>query len=93
MRIICIPVYFILMFLRLITEIVLRLSAWIFYLLGALFLLVTIMCYCMQIETSEGLRRMLIGCGVFILIPQAAEFLSAFLEVAAERIVCRVKGI
>lgn len=91
--ILLIPIYIMLTVLRFVVSMMLRLGAWMFYLIGGLCLLTTILCYYMQLESPEGLRHMLIGSGIFLLIPQAVEILSAVLEVATEIIGCRIKGI
>lgn len=83
-RIVLTPVYIILTAFRIVVELMLHLSAWIFYLLGGVFLLATVCSYYMQLETAEGLRHMLIGTGTMFIIPQAVSILSGLLEVAAE---------
>lgn len=93
LRILLIPLYVILLVFRIVINMMLRLGAWMFYFLGGLCLLTTILCYYMQLETSEDLRSMLIGSGVFLVIPQAVEILSAVLEVTTEVVGYRIKGI
>ena len=90
-RILLIPIYIIVLLLSVILNLVLRLSAWVFYVLAGLFMIVTVCCYYMQIETGDELRRMLICCGVLFILPQAAEMLSAVLTVSAEIIGDRIR--
>ena len=93
LRIILTPIYIILMVLRLAVNLMLQLGAWVFYLIGGLCLLTTVLCYYMQSESPEGLHHMIIGSGIFLLIPQVVEILAAMLEVATEVIIYRIKGI
>ena len=65
-------------------NLIIRISDWIFYVLGGLMLLTTVLCYYMQIESGEGLRQMLIASGTMFLIPQAAGMVAGALEVAGE---------
>ena len=85
------PVYVIILIIHLAVSLVLKMSAWIFYLLGGLFLLTTILCYYMQLETAGELHRMLICSGVMFMIPQIATMLSVFLEVAVEALGARIR--
>lgn len=87
------PIYIILFIVTLTVNVVLRLSAWIFYLLGGLCLLTTICCYYMQLESAAGLHHMIICSGILLLLPQTAEMLSAVLSVTTEIIGDRIKGI
>ena len=90
-RIILIPIYMVVTVLRIGLSLVVKLSDWIFYLLGILFLLVTVCCYYMQIESGEGLKQMIIGSGIMFLIPQVASLLTGALEVAGEVIGDRIR--
>lgn len=92
-RILLTPIYLILLIVSLAVNTVLRLSAWIFYLLGGLCLLTTVCCYYMQLESAAGLHHMIICSGILLLLPQAAEIVSAVLTVATEIIGDRIKGI
>lgn len=93
MRIILTPIYICMLMLRVIVDLALRLSAWIFYLIGGLFLLTTICCYYMQLESAASLHHMLIICGVLFMLPQAVTILSAVLEVGTEIIGNRIRGL
>ena len=90
-RMILIPIYVVVTVLRIGLSLILKLSDWIFYLLGILFLLVTACCYYMQIESGEGLKHMIIGSGIMFLIPQVATLLTGVLEVAGEVIGDRIR--
>lgn len=74
------PIYIIFVAVNLLVALILKISAWIFYLLGGLFLLTTIFCYYLQLESSEELHRMLICSGAMFMIPQIATMLSVALE-------------
>ena len=89
-RMIFIPIFIVITALRVCLGIIVRMSDWIFYLLGMLFLITTVCCYYMQLETAAGLRQMIIGSGIMFLIPQAATILIAILEVASEIIGDRI---
>lgn len=65
-------------------NLIIKISDWIFYVIGGLFLLTTILCYYMQIEDGEGLRQMIIGSGIMFLIPQAAGIIAGLLEFLGE---------
>ena len=86
------PVYLVILIIHLAVSLALKMSAWIFYLLGGLFLLTTICCYYMQLEIAVELRRMLICSGVMFMIPQIATMLSVFLEVAIEVLGASIHG-
>lgn len=86
LRIILLPVYVIIRIMAVAINIIIRLSDWIFYVLGFLFLLATVLCYYMQIESGAGLRHMIIGSGIMFLIPQAAGLLAGVLEVTGDLI-------
>lgn len=92
-RILLTPIYLILLIASVAVNAVLRLSAWLFYLLGGLCLLTTACCYYMQLESAAGLHHMIICSGILLLLPQAAEIISAVLTVATEIIGDRIKGI
>ena len=85
------PIYVVILIIHLAVSLALKMSAWIFYLLGGLFLLTTICCYYMQLETVAELHRMIICSGVMFMIPQIATMLSVFLEVAVEALGARIR--
>ena len=80
-RIILIPIYVIVGFARIGIEVITRLSCWVFYLIGGILILATILSAGFGLEDSEGIRQMLIGSGVFLLIPQVVTVVSVLLEV------------
>lgn len=92
-RIVLMPVYIALTLLRIGIDLLLSLSAWIFYLLAIFLLIITACCYYMQIESAEGIKHMIIGSGVFLIIPQAASILAGILEVATEIIGDRMRSV
>lgn len=92
-KIIFIPLYIIVLIIRIILDVILRLSAWIFYTVAGLLLIVTVFCYCMQLESPAGIRQMLIGCGTILVLPQAATIFSALVEFTAEVLRERIRGI
>lgn len=92
-KILLMPLYIILLLFRIAVDMVLRLSAWIFYVLAGLFLLTAICCYYMQIESTVGIRQMLISSGIMFILPQAVTAISAVLEVAAEILGDKIKSI
>ena len=73
-------------------RIMIHMSDWIFYVIGWLLLLVTALSFYMEIESGIGIRRMIIGSGVFFLIPQAAVMLEAALEICTNNISSRIGG-
>ena len=79
-KMILLPLYILLLAVRVIFGMLIRISDWIFYLLGGLFLLVTVLCYYFGLETGESLRSMVISCGILFMIPQAASILEGVLE-------------
>lgn len=89
-KMIFIPIFIVITALRVCLGIIVRMSDWIFYLLGMLFLITTACCYYMQLETATGLKQMIIGSGIMFLIPQAATILIAVLEVVGEVIGNRI---
>jgi len=92
-KILLMPLYIILLLFRIAVDMVLRLSAWIFYALAGLFLLTAICCYYMQIESAVGIRQMMISSGIMLILPQAVTAISAVLEVAAEILGDKIKSI
>lgn len=92
-KIILMPLYIAVVVLRLGVNVMLGLSAWVFYLLGGLFLLATVCSYYMQLESAAGLRHMIIGSGVMFIIPQAVLILAGLLEVAAEIINDQMRSV
>jgi len=92
-KILLMPLYIILLLFRIAVDMVLRLSAWIFYALAGLFLLTAICCYYMQIESAVGIRQMLISSGIMLILPQVVTAISAVLEVAAEILGDKIKSI
>jgi len=80
------PVYLLLLAVRVVFGIVIKMADWIFYLLGGLFLLITILSYYFGLENGEGIRSMLISCGIMFLIPQAAVLIEGILEVCTLRL-------
>ena len=79
-RMILLPVYIILVAIRLVFGIVIRMADWLFYLLGGLLLLVTVLSYYFGLETGESLKSMVISSGILFIIPQAASLLEGVLE-------------
>lgn len=79
-KMILLPVYIILVAIRLVFGIVIRMADWIFYLLGGLLLLVTVLSYYFGLETGESLKSMVISSGILFIIPQAASLLEGVLE-------------
>lgn len=92
-KIVLLPIYIVLTVLRIVIDLMLRISTWIFYLIGGVLLLTTIGCYYFQIESGENIRNMLIGTGVFFIIPQAVTILAGMVEVAAEIVGNRLKSV
>jgi len=92
-KILLMPLYIILLLFRIAVDMVLRLSAWIFYALAGLFLLTAICCYYMQIESAVGIRQMLISSGIMLILPQVVTAISAVLEVATEILGDKIKSI
>ena len=91
-RILLLPVYIILLAVRLVIDMMLRLSAWIFYAIAGLFLLTTICCYYMQLESAENIRSLLISCGMLLIIPQGASIIAGILEVTTEIVGDRMRS-
>ena len=85
-RILLFPIYIVLVTVRLLFGLMVRMSDWIFYVLGGLFLLTTIFSYYFALEDAAGLRSMIIGSGIMFLIPQAAAIIEDILEVCTMRI-------
>ena len=92
-KIVLMPIYIAIIVLRFGVDMMLRLSAWVFYLLGGVFLLATVCSYYMQLESAEGLRHMIIGSGLMFIIPQAVSILAGLLEVAAEIINDQMRSV
>lgn len=91
-KILLAPIYTVLLILRIGINIMLQISSWVFYLLGGLLLLATVCCYYMQIESAEGLRSMIVGSGIFLIIPVGASMLSGVIEVAEEIVRDRMRS-
>ena len=79
-KMVLLPIYILLLAARVIFGMLIRIADWIFYLLGGLFLLVTILSYYFGLETGDSLRSMTISSGILFLIPQAASLLEGVLE-------------
>lgn len=89
-RVIYLPMYMVLMAVRLIVNLLLRMSAWIFYMIAFLFLLTAVLCYYMDLDSAVGIRQTVIGGGLFFIIPQAASILAGLLDGVAEVIRDRI---
>lgn len=85
-KIILMPVYLLLLAARVVFGIVIHMADWIFYLLGGLFLIVTILCYYFGLESGDSLRGMVISSGILFLIPQAAVLVEGILEICTLRL-------
>jgi len=83
-RCILTPLYIIVGIIKLIVDVLNRVSGWIFGALAGLLLLVTVLCYFFGLERGAELRHMLISCGVIFLIPQIMTVMSALLDVLTE---------
>lgn len=86
LNIILIPIYALLAAVHIALSLILKLSDWVFYLFGGLFVLVTILCYFMQLEDQSELRRMLIASSSLFIIPLAANLFDGMLQVMIETI-------
>ena len=86
LKIILIPVYALLAAVHIALTLILKMSDWIFYLFGGLFVLVTVLCYFMQLEDQPELRRMLIASSSLFIIPLAANLFDGVLQVMIETI-------
>lgn len=84
------PVYLALLAVRIVFDLLNRLSAWVFYIIAFLLLLTAGLCYYMEIDTALEIRRTLIGSGIFFMIPQSVSILAGMAEVAAEVIRNRI---
>lgn len=80
-KIVILPIYLLLLAVRVVFGILIRMADWIFYLLGGLFLLITILCYYFGLESGDSLRSMVISSGIMFLIPQAAVLVEGILEI------------
>lgn len=85
-KIVLLPVYLLLLAFRVVFGIIIRMADWIFYLLGGLFLLVSILCYYFGLESGDSLRHMVISSGTMFLIPQVAVLLEGILEICTLRL-------
>lgn len=85
-KIVLMPIYLLLLAVRVVFGIIIRMADWIFYLLGGLFLLVSILCYYFGLESGDSLRRMVISSGTMFLIPQVAVLLEGILEICTLRL-------
>lgn len=79
-------IYLAVSLLHIAVSLIVGISAWIFYALAGLLLLVTICCFLMGVESGDGIRHMLAGCGILFAIPLTASLIDAMLEVAAEAV-------
>ena len=92
LRIILIPVYALLAAVHIALTLILQMSDWIFYLFGGLFVLVTVLCYFMQLEDQPELRRMLIASSSLFIIPLAANLFDGVLQVMIETIGSKISN-
>lgn len=92
LRIILIPVYALLAAVHIALTLILKMSDWIFYLFGGLFVLVTVLCYFMQLEDQSELRRMLIASNSLFIIPLAASLFDGVLQVMIETIGSKISN-
>jgi len=91
-KVILIPVYAMLAAVHIALTLILKMSDWIFYLFGGLFLLVTVLCYFMQLEDQPELRRMLIASSSLFIIPLAANLFDGVLQVMIETIGSKISN-
>lgn len=85
-KIVLMPIYLLLLAVRVVFGFVNRMADWIFYLFGGLFLLVTILSYYFELESGDNLRSMVISSGILFLIPQAAVLIEGMLEICTLRL-------
>ena len=93
LRVLLIPAFIALTALKLVIDLVLRLSAWVFYLMAMMILLVAFFSYYMQLETAESIKQMVISAGMLLIIPQGTTLLAGVIEVAAEIVGDRIKSV
>jgi hypothetical protein len=91
-RIILIPIYIIVGFVRISVEVISRLSCWIFYLIAGILILTAVLSAGFGTEDGEGVKQLLIGSGVFLLIPQIVTVFSVLLELLSEMIERRIRA-
>lgn len=90
-RILLVPTFAVLTVLRLIIDLVVKISGWFFYAAGGIILLTAVLSFCFQLEKSAEVHRMVITAGVLFLLPQGASILSGILEVGSEIIGDRIR--
>lgn len=84
------PVYALLTAVHICLAVIVRLSAWIFYIVGGLFIITTAFCYFMDLESGAELRRMMIVSASVFLLPHAATVIDCFIAAAAEAVGMRI---